>query len=176
MLAALGDRFMLRRQHLECRRAVCGTPIAAPPASHVININGECKNRCARRKLQTLELRREIADFLYGDRVQALEHGDQKIDGLVEIAAVHDAVVGVGVAHGNEQADGRDAAVALLNFRGIVAVALDDVELQREFLGGRRYPLTTSVKFAIGERGAVVEKDAGTGAEFFLSLLRGHRG
>src|SRR5689334_14903142 len=80
-------------------------------------------------------LRREVADLLDSGGVEALEEFDEEVDGLVEIAAVHDAVVGVGVADGDEEADGGGAAVAFLNFGGVVAIAGNEVVLQGELFG-----------------------------------------
>src|SRR5262249_50464529 len=81
-----------------------------------------------------VKLRREIANLLHGSGVQLLQERDQKLDGLIEIAPVHDAVVRVGIANRNQQADRRNAAVALLNLCGVVSISRDQVELQRQLL------------------------------------------
>ena len=75
-----------------------------------------------------------------GDRlcVQLLEQGDDQIDHAIEIGPVHHPIMGVGVAHRNNQIDGRHATGRLLNLRRVIPIARNQVELQRHglFLGG----------------------------------------
>jgi len=63
-----------------------------------------------------------------------LQHLDEQIHGLVEIFAVHHAVVRVGAAHGNQQAHGGHAAVAFLDLGRVVAVSAG-IRLERDASG-----------------------------------------
>ena len=88
----------------------------------------------------------------------------------VEVVAVHDAVVRVGVADGNDHVDGGRAAVGELHFGGVVTVALDEVKLERDVFGcGCLFD--ESHDLAVGERAGVVEEDAGAAAECGLGFF-----
>ena len=65
-------------------------------------------------------LRCEIADFCNGCGVKFLEHCDKELNHLVEVAAIHDAVMGMCIANRNHHINCWDTADALLQFGGIV--------------------------------------------------------
>src|SRR5438445_2207426 len=98
--------------------------------------------------------RREVAELLYGGGVEVLDDADEQLDGAVVVLAVDDAVVHVGVADGHDQRNRGRAAVALLNFRGVIAVADDKFVLQRNRFLASRLP-RQRYEFAVRQLAAV---------------------
>ena len=76
----------------------------------------------------------------------------------------------VSVTSGNDDSDSGNAAITFLNFGGIVAVDDDEFILQRNgfFVGGLAHECD---EFVVGEFAGVVEENAGTGAQNFLSFI-----
>lgn len=112
----------------------------------------------------------KVAEAGDGGGIETLNEGDNEIDGAIVIGAIDDAVVTVSVAGGYDDGDGGNAAITFLDFGGIVAVDNDEFVLQRNgfFVGG----LTNDRdEFVIGEFAGVIEKNAGTCAQNFLSFI-----
>jgi len=77
-------------------------------------------------------LRREIPHLLNSRRVKLLQHRHQQVHHLVKILSVHDAVVRMRIANGDNKVYGRNATNRFLKFRRVVAVALHKIRLQRD--------------------------------------------
>src|SRR5215469_2080935 len=65
-----------------------------------------------------------------GGGVKTLQHGDEEIDGAVEVGAIDDAIVGVRRARRDEQGGNGNTWAIEFDGAGIVAEALDEIVLQ----------------------------------------------
>lgn len=76
-------------------------------------------------------LRREVANPSHRLLIELLNQRNDKINHVIKVGAIDDAVVCVRVARGHDQIHRRHAAVALLYLSRIVAIALHEIELER---------------------------------------------
>src|SRR6185437_6339725 len=109
----------------------------------------------------------EIADLGGGGVVQVLEDGHHQVHGAIKVAALDHAVVGVGVAGGDDQIHRRHAAVALLNHRRVVAVSTHQIGLQRDArLPGHSFD--PGHQLAVGELAGIPEEKSRAAAQPLL--------
>src|SRR6266851_916293 len=77
------------------------------------------------------------------------------------------------IAHRHHHVHGGHAAVALLDFRRVISIALNQVSLKRNALVLCNL-FDHAYKFAVGQRAGIVQKDCWSGAQQLLCFFRMH--
>jgi len=100
-----------------------------------------------------------------------LKEVDEEVHGAVEVGTVDHTVVSVRISHRCDDVQRGGTGAGFLHLGRVVAVALDEVELEGDAVGFSGV-LDEADEFAVRDGAGVVEKDAGAAAEVSLGLFR----
>src|SRR5215471_11084805 len=110
---------------------------------------------------------REGLQSRYSGVVKRFDHSDHKIHSSVEVGAVDDSVVSMRRASRNQNGSNGDPDIVKLDGPCIVSETGNEIELQRNVLGGGNF-LHVSNELAVREFTEGVEHHARTSAKNFL--------